>query len=26
MVLVKDPTEYRDILRLRIATVPPLPR
>jgi homoserine kinase type II len=26
MVLVKNPNEYRDILRLRIAAVPPLPR
>ncbi|ENO89881.1 homoserine kinase [Thauera linaloolentis] len=26
MVLVKDPDEYRDILRLRAAGVPPLPR
>jgi homoserine kinase type II len=25
MVLVKDPDEYRDILRLRVAGVPPLP-
>jgi len=25
MVLVKDPNEYRDILRLRAAGVPPLP-
>ena len=25
MVLVKDPNEYRDILRLRIADTPPLP-
>jgi homoserine kinase type II len=25
MVLVKDPNEYRDILRLRTGTVPPLP-
>ena len=26
LVLVKNPDEYRDILRLRIADVPPLPR
>ena len=26
LVLVKNPDEYRDILRLRIANVPPLPR
>jgi homoserine kinase type II len=26
MVLVKDPDEYRDIVRLRSASVPPLPR